>query len=222
MFREEEPGQIQRGRPALYLLMESVRLFRREGQTELLEQPGALGSAHREVTLSQLEDLALGAHPAQRQLRLLAGGQRNLTVRAKTGDHVGEGIRCALAPDRVRVVHDEHEGPPLEADAVDGFDQAVQKPRRIVISRSQAHPGKGPVVLLGPLGQHAGLRVAGGRSNKNERVIPGVAKTRDELRAAHIPVVQGWDRHGGAEPERILCRMHSPGRGLSVGLSHFP
>ena len=188
-----------------------------------MQKGSAVRPAHREIAARQLEYLTTGAHPAERQTQLPTRSHRDLAVGAKACDRVGQCIQRARGPEHVCVVHDEDERSSLDAYAVDGLDKTIQQSRRVVISRIQVHPGEGSIVLIGPFGEHAGLRVAGRRCEEHERVIAGLAKARDEIWAAHITVVQGWDRHrGSAKPERIGV-PDAPARGcFRLAGAHSP
>ena len=107
---EVERRQVQPGRPPLGPPVQLRHLILTQAEIRIAQQPGRLLPGERQVTRPDLQDLALGAQPRDRQRRLGPAGQHHPgPARHMIGQHGQRGPALGVVQ-RVHVVQDQRHG----------------------------------------------------------------------------------------------------------------
>jgi len=120
MIPKRQRGQPQPSRPALGPLPQQRHLGRLEAEREgVIQQSPGLRVAEAKLRGADLQDLARGAQPAQRERRVRPGRDRQPHVRGKMAEHKGDRRVDRLLPHPVIIIQHQHHAAPGRCQLVE-------------------------------------------------------------------------------------------------------
>ena len=139
---QRQRGQLQPGDPALRPLVEHLRVLDRDGEAHGRGEEGVgLAGGEPEVGGTQLDELAAGAQPRQRQRRVGPGGQDDPEPLGQVLDEEGDRLVHLGLGDDVVVVEDQHTGVGVGGEVVDQAGDRVEGRRGGVGRGARLQPG---------------------------------------------------------------------------------
>ena len=199
---QREGGDVETGRPALGPVEQHLHVLERELETGEAQHLRRLAPGHDQVARSQLDQPALGAQAADREVRLAAAREDDLRSR---WDGVGEGVDDGERLGRAQVVHvvegdDQRLVPPFDGVGQRSERQVpglAQRDRdrgdeliRVVVGAVDRQPHHRPRIGLQPVHEKRGLAVARGRDDEGDRHVCGLAEAAQQPLAAHGAAAQ--------------------------------